>query len=461
MSQKKPKIHFIGIAGFGMSGIAEYYLMNGYTVSGSDLVRSPIINRLEELGAKICIGHSADNFNGSTKLVVYSSAISPDNPEMIKAQNMGIEFIKRAEALGRIVNEKFLISVSGTHGKTTTTAMIGKILIDAGLDPTIFVGGNVSYLNGGTSRVGQSNIAVVEADEYDRSFWTLNPDLVVITNIDNDHLDIYKDLNDIKSSFNKFCSNSKKHSIIVYCGDDENIPEVISNIERDSFSYGYNKSNYYRISDYKVVSERINFSIYNSHSDYKDISINLLGKHNMLNASASFVVSKLMNIDFNKFRSSMDSFSTVDRRLQIKYNRNEIKIFDDYAHHPKEIEASLKALRELNGGKWIISVFQPHLFSRTKDFYKEFAQALSLADEIVLTDIYPARESPIQGVTSSLIFNEIRKIRNNCLYMSDKQKLFTYLVSNVKNNDIVVFQGAGDISVWCDQFISKLKDVLN
>jgi UDP-N-acetylmuramate--alanine ligase len=452
-------IHFIGIGGIGMSGLAEYYLRKGYKVSGSDIVQSNITVRLSKMGAEIFTVHAKENVNSTADIVVYSSAVPEDNPELVKAKELHIKTIKRAEMLGDIVNDRFLIAVSGTHGKTTTTAMIAKVLVDAGADPLVFVGGNVSLFEGGASRIGAGKYAVVEADEYDRSFLTLKPDIAVITSIDEDHLDIYKDLDDIKKTFKEFCKNSKKNAKLVFFGDDENIKSTVSDLKYEKISYGFNKQNYLRISDCKSSSGLLNFSINNSHKEYKNISINLIGMHNVLNSAACFAVAKEMGIDFLKFRESIGKFTPVDRRLQLVFNDNEIRIYDDYAHHPKEIEVSLKGLREITpkNGK-LVTVFQPHLYSRTRDFYREFAKSLEISDEIILMDIYPAREKPIENVTCELIFNELIKSGANVKYYSSGTEIIEYLLKTIKQKHIVVFQGAGDITSVCKELTSKLKN---
>ena len=247
-----------------MSGLAEYYLRNGYDVSGSDMTETHITSRLISLGAKIYYGHNAVNITDGIDTIVYTSAVKNDNPEMIKAEELGLRRVRRAEMLGEIVNDKYLIAVSGTHGKTTTTAMIGKLLVDAGLDPLIFVGGNVQLFDGGASRFGSGKYAVVEADEYDRSFLALRPDIAIVTNIDADHLDIYKDLEDIKDTFRQFCDRSKYGAYLIYCGDDENIKSFMNSINREKISYGYDDRNYLKIRDYKAENNVLNFNILNS-----------------------------------------------------------------------------------------------------------------------------------------------------------------------------------------------------
>ena len=453
---RRSKVHFIGIGGIGMSGLAEYYLKGGYDVSGSDINPSDITQRLGNLGAQIFKGHSAKNINSSVEMIIYSSAVDAKNPELRQAKKLKIKSLKRSELLAQIVNNKFLVAVSGTHGKTTTTAMVGKLLIDAGFDPLVFVGGNVPEFNGAASRYGSGNYAVVEADEYDRSFLELKPDIAVITNIDEDHLDIYKNIRDIVKNFKIFCESSKQNSKIIYCGDDKNLSSMVSSVPREKYSYGFGQNNFYRINEYRVVGDSMNFSILNSHDSYKDISLNLIGRHNALNSAACFAVSKLLSIDFNKYRSIIRDFKTVNRRLQLKYDKNNIKVYDDYAHHPNEIASSLSALRDLAPGSRIIAVFQPHLYTRTKDFSKQFAQELSAADEVILMDIYPAREKPIKNVSSRLIYDAMIKKNKHSNYIKDNNKIIQYLLDNLKAGDIVVFQGAGDVTELCSEFIQRL-----
>jgi UDP-N-acetylmuramate--alanine ligase len=454
MNQRK--IHFIGIGGIGMCGLAEYFIQNGYSVSGSDIASSHITTRLESLGARIFIGHNAANIPEDVNTVVYTSAVKNDNPEFKRAAELEIRTIKRAEMLGEIVNEKYLIAVAGTHGKTTTTAMIGKLLADAGLDPLVFVGGNTPMFDGSTYRAGKGNFAVVEADEYDRSFLTLKPDIAVITNVDEDHLDIYKDLNDIKQTFAQFCSLAKPAGKIIYYGDDNNINDFINKTGREKISYGFGEKNYLKIKGFMVEGGKITFSIMNSVSAYDDISLSMVGRHNVLNSAACFGVAKTLGISFSDFKKSIAGFKTVDRRLQLKYDNGDITVYDDYAHHPMEIASSLSGLREFYGKSRLVAVFQPHLFSRTRDLYKDFAKELSAADEVILLDIYPAREKPLKGITSELIYKELKKNRVRAVYITDKSKVTDQLIQISGKGDIIVFQGAGDITLICDEFVNVL-----
>ena len=450
---KVKSVHLIGIGGIGMSGIAEYLLLKGMNISGSDITKSHITTRLEKLGAKIIYHHNKENITDKIDLIIYTSAVKKDNEEYLEANKKGIPLIRRAEMLGLIVNDKKLISVSGTHGKTTTTAMIAKIMIDNDLNPTVFVGGNLDFLEGGSSRIGNSDFAVVEADEYDRSFLTLKSNQAVITNIELDHTDIYKDLPDIKNNFEKFCSNSKPGCQFIGFGDDTNTREVLqSNYSKSQF-YGFEPSNQYKIKKIIPEIQRTRFEINNE----INILLNVNGNHNILNATAAYIVCKNLGIEPDEIKKSLENFNGVQRRLQLKY-KNEIKVYDDYAHHPTEIISSFNALKNNSDGR-IITVFQPHLYSRTKQFYKEFASALSGNDITFLLKIYPAREKEIEGVTSELIFNEFKKNSDKEIFLSnDFESVINKLNTIIKQNDIVVFQGAGDVTNLCEQFINNLKN---
>ncbi|MEO8666427.1 MAG: UDP-N-acetylmuramate--L-alanine ligase [Ignavibacteria bacterium] len=452
------KVHLIGIGGIGMSGIAEYLAKKGYEVTGTDISASPVTRRLEKLKIKFTAGHHEVNMPNDTELVIYSAAVSEDNDELVKAREMNMKIVKRAEALGNIVNDKFVIAVSGTHGKTTTTAMIAKILMDSRIDPTVFVGGNIEYLDGGSSRIGMSNIAVVEADEYDRSFLQLKANILVITNIDADHLDIFKDIEDIKSSFRKFIDNSKKDVKVIACGDEKNVTDVVKDIN-NKITYGFKKSNTYPIEDVSFDKSSIGYRINN-----EDIRIKVLGKHNILNSAAAYLVATELKINDEVINESMKTFFGVKRRLELKFD-NGVKIYDDYAHHPTEVRATLDAIKKVNPSR-VITVFQPHLYSRTKDFYKEFAESFSGTDILLLAKIYPAREKAIEGVTSELILNEYNKAiksgqgkeqKLEGYYVEDNEKILNLLESIRKEGDVIIFQGAGDITDLCDVFVRRVK----
>lgn len=445
------KVHLIGIGGIGMSGIAEYLAKKGYEVSGSDMTMTDITRRLEELGVKISEGHTGEYLDKDTDLVVYTAAVHDDNTEFKKASVFGIKKIKRAEMLGHIVNGMFLIAVAGTHGKTTTTSMIAKVLLDNDCDPTIFVGGNVDFLDGASSRIGDGKYAVVEADEYDRSFHRLKPDVAVVTNIEFDHSDIYKDLDDMKKAFGEFCKNLKKDGKIVAYGDDENTREVVDSTGfEDRVYYGIKSNNDYRIKSVKYSKDGVRFTL-----GKKDIHLNLFGEHNILNASAARIASRAAGVKFKKFQKSMETYKGVQRRLELKYD-GDVKVFDDYAHHPTEVNATMDAVKWMKPNR-IITVFQPHLYSRTRDFHGEFAEALKKNDIFILAKIYPARESPIEGVTSEMILNGLsEKEKKNAFYIKSEQEIYTKLYEIMKKGDYIIFMGAGTITNFCNEFVSLL-----
>lgn len=458
------KIHFIGIGGFGMSGLAEYFLIKGHTVTGSDLSDSGLLQILREKGAKIYIGHSAQNLSPDTELVVYTPAIASDNPEFIKAAELKLKIIKRAELLGVVVNKKKLIAVSGTHGKTTTSAMIAYALLKNNYDPTVFIGGAMGFLNDSTFRNGESDYAVVEADEYDRSFLTLKPDIIIITSIDSDHLDIYRDIDGIKSGFKMFLKNAKKDFIIIANGDDENILNVLSDINKAQIIlYGFNKLNDFRIIEsefdeyykFRFVEKNIKNNLETSISE-KTISLKVKGKHNALNCLAAYITCKIIGLDSESFIKVIKEFTGVRRRMELKY-KNKFEVYDDYAHHPAEIRATFEALKTGFSGK-IITIFQPHLYSRTRDFYKEFADSLKDNDIVILTDIYPAREEPIENVSSEMIYEVLKKNYKCEVYLKKKEELIEFIQNLPIDNSRIIFQGAGDITNICDKFISSLEN---
>jgi len=457
------KIFFIGIGGIGMSALAEYLLEQGNIICGSDFQVSAIVNRLVSKGATIKIGHNERNITDDIDLVVYSSAIGDSNPEILQAKAKSIKIIRRAELLGSIVNNMFLIAVSGTHGKTTTAAMIAKLLIDFNLDPTVFVGGSMDFLDGAAMRRGAGKIAVVEADEYDRSFLTLSPDITIINNIEEDHLDIYKDLNDIKDNFIKFTNQSKKGSIAILNGDDENIASIIPYLKSENIiKFGLSNLNNIYASKIQYYLNEIYSSAYtiiDNGNEAGRVLLKLNGEHNIKNSLAAYSVGKYFNIPFKQFKKSIGQFKPVKRRMELVYNK-EIRVYDDYAHHPTEIKSSIEGLRKISKGK-IITVFQPHLYTRTRDFYREFAKSLSLSDKLILLDIYPAREEKIEGIFSEIIAKEYKIISGKDAIMeNDSNKINLYLKQNTDFGDIVIFQGAGSITLYCRDFVKSLnKDI--
>jgi len=435
-----------------MSGLAEYLVKKGFEVSGSDSAPGDITERLAGFGVKIFEGHDSENISKEIDLVVYSAAIKEDNPELARTIKLGIKNVKRAVMLGEIVNDKFLIAVGGTHGKTSTTAMIAKVLIDCDTDPTVFVGGTVDFLEGGNSRIGNGKYAVVEADEYDRSFHALKPDIAIITNIDLDHTDIYKDLDDLKDAFKKFIKNGKDNCCVIGFGDDRNVTDVADSIKNKcTYTYGFGKQNNYVIDESYLDDSKIRYGINNEF-----VELSVPGKHNVLNSAAAYITGRLIDLEPGMAARSLRSFFGVNRRLELKYE-NDIKVYDDYAHHPTEIEYSFGAVKEISGSR-IITVFQPHTYTRTRDFSGGFANALKDNDVTILVDLYPARESAIEGVSSGMIYDKMKMISKNSVYYEKSfDSVLNKLDEIIQKNDTVIFQGAGDITNLCNLFVKKIK----
>jgi len=441
-------IHFIGIGGIGMSGLAEYLALQGYKISGSEINLSSITERLEKSGIKIFQGHSKENIKENIQLVIYTSAVKNDNTELQEAYRKNLKVLKRSKLLGMIVNEMKTLAISGTHGKTTTSAMLAKVVIDAGLDPDVFIGGSASFLNDSSMRLGCGKIAVVEADEYDKSFFDIDADIIVINNIELDHPDIYPSIEEVKQSFYDFVKVSTKRPLVILNIDDINVRELMKKLQNNLINYGFDESSDYRI---KLIDSQ-HFLI-----NGMEIELSVFGKHNIYNATAVFIVASILDIPEEMIRKSLRTYSGLHRRLELRYS-NDIKVFDDYAHHPSEVLASLKALKSNYEGR-IITIFQPHTYTRTQTFYKEFATALSESDYVILTPVYPAREVEIPGVSSELIYKELNKLKKvPVILVTSPDNLIKELKSKITSKDIVLFQGAGNITDYCTLFLKEWKN---
>ncbi|MFH1943036.1 MAG: UDP-N-acetylmuramate--L-alanine ligase, partial [bacterium] len=401
------RIHFVGIGGIGMSGIAEVLLNLGFTVTGSDRQLSSLTKRLESLGAVIYQGHSGEQVMGSD-VVVISSAVGQDNAEVKTALALKIPVIRRAEMLGELMRMKQGVAVAGTHGKTTTTSMVGLVLQEGGFDPTLIVGGKLRCLKS-NARLGEGNYLVAEADEFDRSFLQLTPTMAVITNIESEHLDCYKDLDEIKATFVTFANKVPFYGAVVLCLDEESLQEIMPRLHRRIITYGMNPQADVRGIDPSFHKLKSDFTAMCRDEVLGRIVLQIPGLHNVKNALAAVAVGLEMEIPFEKIKKALEEFSGVHRRFEIKADRDGILIVDDYAHHPTEIKASLKGARD----GWdcrVVAVFQPHLYSRTRDFYRDFGQSFFNADILIVTDIYPAREKPIPGVTGELVADAARSL---------------------------------------------------
>ncbi|MFO7891547.1 MAG: UDP-N-acetylmuramate--L-alanine ligase [bacterium] len=453
MLGRTKKIHFVGIGGIGMSGIAEVLINLGFTVTGSDVKLSSTTSRLKKIGATIFEGHDPQNV-ADADVVVYSSAVKRDNVEVKFADSVKIPVIRRAEMLGELMRMKQSIAVAGTHGKTTTTSMIGLVLQKGGIDPTLIVGGKVRSLKT-NARLGSSDFMVVEADEFDRSFLKLVPNLAVITNIESDHLDCYKDLEEIKKTFLEFANSVPFYGSIIFCLDEKALQEIVPYFKRRIMTYGLNPQAEVRAVDIETDKFNINFKVIWKDKVLGRINVKLPGEHNVKNSLAAVATGLEFKISFKKIKEALEEFTGVHRRFEIKQDRDDILVVDDYAHHPTEIKATLRGTRKGFENR-IIAVFQPHLYSRTRDFCQDFAQSFFDADILIVTDIYPAREKPIQGISGEIVAHEARRLgHKQVLYIKDKMDVVKELHKIVKKGDLVITIGAGDIWRTGDLFIQE------
>jgi UDP-N-acetylmuramate--alanine ligase len=451
------RVHFVGIGGIGMSGIAEILINMGFTVSGSDKNLSEITERLKKLGAKIYKGHSAANVK-EVDVLVYSSAVHLDNPEIIRAQQLKIPVIRRAEMLAELMKMKYGIGIAGTHGKTTTTSMIGLILTEAKMDPTIIVGGKLSGLGGTNARLGQGSFIVVEADEFDRSFLQLTPSIAIITTLEREHLDIYSDLEDIKKAFIEYANKVPFYGFVVLCLDEDALLDIIPQIKKKIITYGLTSQSDLQAIDPKFDKSKSEFTLLYKGENLGKVELSVPGVHNIRNSMAAIATALELNVPFDTIKKAIKAFTGVFRRFEIKAEIGGTMIIDDYAHHPTEVAASLLAAKT-GWKKRVIAVFQPHTYTRTRDFYQEFGKAFFNADMLVVTDVYPAREEPIQGVDGELIANAAKTYgHKNVHYIKDKKDIPDFLMKNLGKDDLIVTLGAGDIYKFGEELIAKLKN---
>ena len=442
-----------------MSGIAEILMDQGFRVSGSDRAKSEITDRLQLLGATIYEGHKSENIAADVDTVVYSSAVINDNPEVQEAIRRKIPVVRRAEMLAEVMRLKYGIGIAGTHGKTTTTSMTSLVLMEGGLDPTVIVGGRLNGFNGSNARLGKGDFIVVEADEFDRSFLSITPTVAVMTTLETDHLDCYRDLEDIKGAFVQFANKVPFYGFIVLCLDEPALQDILPQLRKKKIiTYGLQSPQ----ADLQAVDiqHKENESIFTVVHNYTELGRVILqspGRHNVQNALAAIAVGLNLGVSFEKAKAGIEKFSGVYRRWEKKGDVNGIMVYDDYAHHPTECRATLSGTK----AGWrnrVVCVFQPHLFSRTRDFYEEFGKAFLFADVLVVTDVYPAREEPIQGVTGELIVNAAKQFgHKEAYYVQDKKEVPSFLKKITKSGDIVITMGAGDIWKFGEQFLKELK----
>ncbi len=450
------KIHFVGIGGIGMSGLAEILFRQGFGVTGSDLKESENTKYLSDLGIKISIGHSPENINKSD-VVVYSSAVNPEtNPETIKARELGIPVIRRAEMLAEITRLSYTIAISGTHGKTTTTSMCGLLLVYGGFDPTVIVGGRLRSFGGTNARLGSGNWTVVEADEYDRSFLQLLPTIAIVTNIEAEHLDIYKNYDEIKKTFVEFLNKVPFYGVIIAGIDDPGVKEILRDLKRKIVTFGLTRVADFRAENVAFAENQTFFDLFYE-GEYKGkIMLNVPGVHNVKNALATIALGFQLGIDFQIILKALSDFTGVNRRFEIKGIRNGIMIVDDYGHHPTEIQATLTSAR--NGwDRRIIAIFQPHTYSRTLALAKEFGSSFDNSDILIVTDVYPARETPIEGVSGKLVADSARNYgHRNVYYIPKMGDIVPFLKNHLKEGDMVITIGAGNIWKVSEELLSIL-----
>jgi len=441
-----------------MSGIAEVLCNLGFVVSGSDLKKSKNTDRLEAMGMKISEGHAADNV-GDAQVVVYSSAVKPDNPEVIIAKERGIPVIPRAEMLAELMTLKpYAVAIAGTHGKTSTTSMVATLLVQAGVDPTTVVGGVVDTL-GSNAKLGQSEWFVTEADESDRSFLMLYPTIAVVTNIDKEHMESYKGMDDVVQCFTDFVNKVPFFGAAIICLDDPNVQLIIPNIKRRRVTYGMTAQ-----ADISAHNIKYNDSFGSSFTVWRgaeilgDISLPVPGKHNIYNALAATAVALELEIPFAKIADAFVKFKNANRRFQFKGEEKGVTVVDDYGHHPTEILATLSAAKNSSAGRRTVVVFQPHRFSRTQELMDEFALAFNNADVLFVLDIYAASEAPIEGITAEFLTDNIRKYgHKNATYIGDVDGAAAKVTSNLQEGDLVITLGAGSVTRLSDEILEHLR----
>jgi UDP-N-acetylmuramate--alanine ligase len=443
---KLRRIHFVGAGGVGMSGLAEILLLSTpLTISGCDRERGENTDRLAGLGANILVGHDPAHL-ADVDLVVISSAVDDSNPEVAAARERGIPVIRRAQMLGQIMRLKQGIGIAGTHGKTTTTSLVGMVLTEAGFDPTIVVGGRVRIL-GTNARLGRGDFLVAEADEYDRSFLELTPDVAVITNVEADHLDCYRDLSDIVDAFVLFANRVPFYGAVIACLDDPGVGAVLPRVEKRVVTYGESPQAHLRARNIALEAAGTRFEVWDSETGLLgEVLLPLPGRHNVANALAAIAVGRELLIPFPEIARALAGFTGVVRRFEKKGERGGVLVVDDYAHHPTELAATLAAARQVYPERRLVALFQPHLYSRTRDFAAEFGRALLGADVAVVTDVYPSREKPLPGVTGQLVVQAAKESgHRNLIYVADKKRVVERLERLLKPGDLLVTMGAGDV----------------
>lgn len=447
-------IHFIGIGGIGMSGIAEVLLNLGYEVSGSDIRETEITRRLEQLGAQVYYQHQGKNIEGSG-VVVVSSAIKEGNPEIHAAAEKLIPVIPRAEMLAELMRMKYGVAVAGTHGKTTTTSLIATVLAHGGLDPTVVTGGKLNSI-GSSAKLGQGDFLVAEADESDGSFLKLLPTIAVVTNIDPEHLDYYQGIEQIKEAFLQFIDRIPFFGLAVLCLDQENVQDLIPQLKKRFTTYGLSSQADFQAKDMSFDGPHTSFELVHMGKPIGKLTVQMPGIHNVYNVLATVATAFELDVDFKTIQEALAGFSGIQRRFQKKAEIEDILVFDDYGHHPTEIKATLRAAKR-GWRRRVVALFQPHRYTRTKALFDDFLTAFYEADVLVITDIYPAGEEEIEGVHARHLFEGIREHGHRDVhYISDRHEILQYLLTVIMPGDLVITLGAGDIFRVGEDLIEEL-----
>lgn len=456
MLNKKDHIFFCGIGGIGMSGLAKILIENGYKVSGSDVTKPSIVDSLINLGATFYLDQKESNL-AAADVFVYSAAIPKDNPEFLEAKNRNLKMISRSELLGDLMKSKKGIAVAGTHGKTTTSTMLSMVLEEAGLDPTIVVGGEVGNI-GGNAKTGEGEYFVAEACEYEKSFLDIHPFGAIITNIEADHLDTYKDLDDIIETFKKFATQIDKDGVLVVCGDDKNMMHLNGSFDGHLITYGLKDADF-TAEDIKVSVRKTIFSVKNKDRPLGQFGLIIPGTHNVLNALSVIAICDYLGVDLESVRNSISKFINAKRRYEIKGEKNGVLVIDDYAHHPTEIRATLKGIADFYPDKKIWAVFQPHQYSRTRLLFDDFSESFRGIHKVIIPDIYEARdtEDDKQAVTAEKLAEAINNFSRNGIYIGDFEKVTDYLSKNVESGDLIITIGAGPVYRIAEDFLNLHK----
>jgi UDP-N-acetylmuramate--alanine ligase len=451
---RKRKVHFVGIGGIGMSGIAEILISQGYNITGSDIAESDTTRRLSSLGAKIFYGHAESNLD-SADVVVVSSAIDEKNPEIQAARRTKTPIIQRAEMLGELMKMKTSIAIAGTHGKTSTTSMIATIVQHSGLDPTIIIGGKVDAL-GGNAKLGKGDFLVAEADESDKSFLHLPSTICIVTNIDNDHLNNYGTIQNIKDAFVDFVNRIPFYGRAILCQDDENVKSILSRLKKPFLTYGFSPQADLQARAIHVESFGSTFEVWQAERKLGSARCNVPGRHNVLNSLAAIAAGMEIGLSFDQASTGLAQFKGVRRRFELKGEKGGVKIFDDYGHHPTEIRATLAAARSAWRGR-IVTLFQPHRYSRTQDCYEDFVRAFDDADQVFVADIYAAGEEPIPGISAEKLAEDIRQNGHKSVEFVGEGKLAAEKIKGkLQSGDLFLTLGAGNVYVAGEKLLGLL-----